>query len=271
MLAALLATTLSLATVSPAQQKAAEDTGVTLRRVDELRAQGEYDRAADELRGWIERWNRGVLDDPNFFRQVDRMRELMKKMLEMEELLASARDSPRAAREYLRHVVSPAEPSTRTAEQARALRLVARHDRDVQAMIDAAFPARLSIEVDADIIEDPNLLAFPLESALTEVSARDFPIVRPTQAGSAEIRVRIAMRVNDTSNSILFSNTAMKSYAIHMSAEIVAPDGESLLRAATTTAVLGINPGNGAKGGVQRCAQLLYQQLVDELAKRAAL
>lgn len=79
------------------------------------------------------------------------------------------------------------------------------------------------------------------------------------------------MRENDTSKSYLFSGTSMKSYAMHMTAEVVAPDGEALLRAATTTAVLGINPGNGVKGGVQRCAQLLYQQLVDELAKRAAL
>jgi hypothetical protein len=248
---------------------AAVDAGTTLNTVDALRARGEYDKAAAELRGWIERWNHGSIHDPSFLAQAEHMQALMKKMVEMEALLARARDDEGAARSYLRHVVNPAEPSTRTAEQARALLLMARHDKEVMAMVNAAFPARLSIEVDAGLMEDPNLLAFPLESALVEVSRDHFPIVRG--AGSSEMRVRIVMRENDTSKSGLFAGTSMKSYAMHMTAEIVAPDGEALLRAATTTAVLGINPGNGVKGGVQRCAQLLYQQLVDELAKRAAL
>lgn len=261
----------SLLLVAPASTSsdAAADAGRTLNVVDALRARGEYEAAAEELRGWSGRWNSGSIADPSFLVQAERMQELMKKMVEMEALLARARDDPGAARAYLRHVVNPTEPSTRTAEQARALLLVARHDKEVMALVNAAFPARLVIDVDAGIMEDPNLLAFPLESALLEVSRDHFPIVRG--GGASELRVRVVMRENDTSKSFLFSGTSMKSYAMHMTAEIVAPDGEPLLRAATTTAVLGINPGNGVKGGVPRCAQLLYQQLVDELAKRASL
>lgn len=267
----LTAALVALVVFAPAStaSDAAIDAGRTLNTVDAMRARGEYEKAATELRGWVERWNSGSIYDPSFLAQAARMQELMKKMVEMEALLARARDDAGAARAYLRHVVNLAEPSTRTAEQARGLMLVARHDKDIMAMVNAAFPARLSIEVNAGLMEDPNVLAFPLESALVEVSRDQFPIVRG--AGASEMRVRVSVRENDTSKSYLFAGTSMKSYAITMSAEIVAPDGEALLRAATTTAVLGINPGNGVKGGVQRCAQLLYQQLVDELAKRAAL
>lgn len=265
----MLALTLALAfaaTTAQAQERAT-DTGRTLQMVDALRARGDYDAAAIELRGWLERWLTVNWDSPTFLDELERMQDLMQKMVEMEALVQAADDDAGAARKLLSLIIDPAQPTPRTREQAMALRLLARHDPDVKELLNAAFPAHLGrIEVDSPLL-DENVLSFPLENALAEVSSHALPILRG--AGASELRVHLTMLENDKHNSLL-EGTAMRSYAMHMSAEIVGADGESIVRAATTTAVLGINPGNGAKYGMTKCAQLIYQQLVDELAKRAA-
>lgn len=260
----MLTLVLALSASTAQDQERANDTGRTLNRVDALRAQGAYDDAANELRGWMERWS--AFDSPTFFGDVERMRALMKKMVEMQELLQEAPDDGRAARRLLAHLVEGVTPTARTAEQVRALQLLARHDPEVQELLDAAFPARLVVEIDG-LLTDERLLSFPLENALADLSRDALPIGRGP--GASELRVRLMMRENDTSNSVLFSGTSMRSYAVHLSAELVGADGESIARAATTTAVLGINPGNGAKSGMPKCARLIYQELVDEIAKRA--
>ena len=258
MIAFALALSLSAATALDTER--ANDTGRTLQAVDALRARGEYDRAARELRGWQSRWDSGTaFGSPTFSAEAERMKALMLKMVEMQELMHEALDDEGAARRYLAHLVEPAKPTSRTAEQAMALKLLARHDADVMELLNSAFPAHLVVEVDSPLI-DENVIAFPLENALAEVSRHALPVGRGP--GASELRVRLTMFENDRTNSIL-SGTAMRSYAMHMSAEIVGADGESIVRAATTTAVLGINPGNGAKFGMPKCAQLIYQQLVD--------
>lgn len=262
-----LAVALALSASTATDQERASETGRTLGSVDALRAQGAYQEAAAELRGWLARWSGQGHDASSMVAEAARMRALMRQMVAMQALLQEASHDETAARGLLAALIDPARPTPRTAEQARALELLSRHDPFVRKLLDAAFPAQLVLEVDGPVT-DEHLLSFPLENALIEVSRDALPVGRGP--GASQLRVRLTMRENDTSRSALFAGTSMKSYAVFMSAEMVAADGASIARAATSTAVLGINAGYAARSGMSKCGQLIYQQLVDAIAARAA-
>ena len=67
------------------------------------------------------------------------------------------------------------------------------------------------MEIEADgVAADPDLIAFPFESALEELSADAFPVV--ATAGASTLKVKLHMALNDNHNSIL-EGTSMRSYA----------------------------------------------------------
>jgi hypothetical protein len=235
--------------------------------VDELKRAAQYRRAADELRGWFFRWSVDLSGDLDA--ESRRMNELMLQMVELEELVQRADEHPRAARAYLERVTTLASPTTKTVEQARGLLLVAKHDPEVRRLLDAAFPARVVVEARGETVDD-DLFAFPFESALVEMSRGGLVVVRGDHAGASTLRVRVIVKENNRDNSNL-AGTSMRSYGTFMTAVLEGADGQELSSVATTTSLLGINPGFAARHGADRAAALLYEALVDDIAKRALL
>src|SRR5687768_13327649 len=86
-----------------AASERAQDHGKTMHNVSIYAARGEYQNAALELKGFIHRWSAAGLDrDRNTIEaELDRMRDLLKKMIEMEELMELADTDENAARRYL--------------------------------------------------------------------------------------------------------------------------------------------------------------------------
>jgi hypothetical protein len=252
------------------------DYGQTMQRVDALRAAARYADAQSELRALDDRFkSEGINDDSDAL--FKRSKELLVELVELETLSQEAESDPRAARAYLAKLVSPAQPSSRTAEQAHALTLLTKHDAKVRALLDAAFPARAVVDARvagsgtrSDEAADPNIVATPFENALVEMSAGSLPVARAAAAGASELHVHLDVYENDPHNSIL-EGTRMRSYAIQMSAEVVGADGAVLSKVASTTSMLGINPGFAARHGTERAAALLYGALIDDIAKRCAL
>ena len=275
MLALLLAALTSAAPVPAAATPApvddrraqARDTGATLRRVDELRAAGEYQAAADELRGYCERWRAAGIGRPDLGAELARMEALLKQMLAIRELYQRAPDDPGAAGQYLRALVDPAKPSSITMERARGIRLLARHDERLRALLERSFPARLSVTVtnqeDADL---DDVLAIALQNALVDMS-RQTGLPLSLDDGTATLRVEVVLRENERSHTFL-AGTGMHSYAFHLSAHLVDSGGVRLLEAAQSANGLGINPGNAVHWNMDRVARQVFERIVDELAKR---
>ncbi|MCC7072872.1 MAG: hypothetical protein IT383_16210 [Deltaproteobacteria bacterium] len=275
MLALLLATVASAAPVSappevPAlddRRAQARDTGATLRRVDELRAVGEYQAAVDELRGYCERWRAAGIGRADIGAELARMEELLKRMLSIRDLYQRAPEDPGAAGQYLRALVDPAKPSSITMERARGIRLLARHDQRLRALLERAFPARLTVTVKS--IEDADLddvVAIALQNALVDMSLQaGLPI--SLDEGDATLRIEVVVRENERANTML-ANTGMHSYGFFLSAHVNDADGARLLEAAQSTSGLGINPGNAVHWNMERVARQVFERIVDELAKR---
>ncbi|MBI1946230.1 MAG: hypothetical protein HYS27_11065 [Deltaproteobacteria bacterium] len=253
--------------VDQARRPQARDTGATLRRVDALRDVGDYQAAADELHGYFERWRAAGLGRPEVMAELARMDELLRHMLELRDLYQRAPNDASAAGRYLRALVDPAKPSSITAERARGIRLLARHDERLRALLERSFPARLSVTVnnhaDAELTD---AVAIPLQNALVEMS-RETGLPVSLDEGPAALRLDVAVRENERANSLL-AGTAMRSYAFHLSARFVDRDGVRLLEAAHSTSGLGINPGNAVRWNMERVARQLFERIVDELAKR---
>lgn len=245
----------------------AHDTGATLRRVDELLDVGEYQAAADELRGWCERWRAAGLGRPDVLAEIGRMEQLQRRMLEIRKLYQRAPDDAAAAGRYLRALVDPAKPSSITMERARGIRLLARHDDRLRALLERSFPAQLIVTVEnfADR-QLGDVVAIPLRNALVEMS-RETGLPISLERGPAALRLDVVVRENDRANSIL-EGTAMRSYAFHIGARFDDATGARLLEAAHSTSGLGINPGNAVRWNMERVACQLFERIVDELAKR---
>lgn len=245
----------------------ARDTGATLRRVQELRDLGEYQAAVDELLGYCERWRAAGLGRADVGLELQRMEVLLRRLVELRDLYQRAPHDTAAAGAYLRALVDPARPSSITVERARGIRLLARHDERVRALLERSFPARLTVtthnDADGALTE---VMGIPLQNALVDLSGQTGLTVTPG-AGPATLRVDLFVRENDRRNSIL-EGTAMRSYAFHMSARFVDAEGVRLVDAAQSTSGLGINPGNAARWNMERCAAQLFERIVDELAKR---
>ncbi len=152
-------------------------------------------------------------------------------------------------------------------ERARGIRLLARHDDRLRALLDRSFPAHLTVTVDNDA--DPALgdvAAIPLQNALVDMSRlAGLPI--SLEAGAAALHVGVIVRENERGNALL-AGTMMRSYAFHLSARFEDADGARLLEAAQSTSGLGINAGNAARWNMERVARQLFERIVDELAKR---
>ena len=250
-----------------ARREQASDTGATLRRVDALRDVGDYQAAADELRGYCERWRSAGVGRDDVTVEIRRMEALLVRMLEIRDLYQRAPADASAAGRYLRALVDPAKPSSITMERARGIRLLARHDDRLRALLERAFPARLVVTVrnQADS-ELGDVAAIPLQNALVDMSRQaGLPIL--LDDGAAALRVELNVRENDRANSLL-AGTAMRSYAFHMSVRFEDAAGVRLLEAAQSTSGLGINPGNAVRWNMERVAQQLFERIVDELAKR---
>lgn len=250
-----------------AGRERARDAGATLRRVQELRDAGEYQTAADELAGYCERWRATGLGRPEVAAELARMEALLRRMVELRDLYQRAPHDPSAAGEYLRALIDPARPSSITVERARGIRLLARHDERVRALLERTFPARLEVTVHNHADEElKDVVGIPLENALADMS-RQTGLALSADGGPTSLRVEVFVRENDRRHSIL-EGTAMRSWAFHMSARLLDADGERLLDAAQSTSGLGINPGNAARWNHERCAQLIFERIVEELAKR---
>ncbi len=128
--------------------------------------------------------------------------------------------------------------------------------------VDAACPARVTVEV-TGMAPSPGVLAFPVENALVEMSRDALPVVRGAGASTLDLSE------NDTRSSPVFAGTGMHSYAVTMTAILTGADGEALSKVATTTAIVGINPGDAARADALRAARLLYAAVVEDVAKRA--
>ena len=267
--AALVVIAATLVPSSPlgAKDARAADVGRTLRVVEELRAHAAYEDAVDEVNGLMKRWYDAGISGPDMVAEADRMRDLLRDLVGLDEASQAAESNPRAARRYLRMLIDPAQPTGRSIEQAHALTLLAKHDSRVQELLDNAFPARIVVEIAGDT-PDPALQSYPFENSIVELSHDAFPIVH--DAGASVLHVRITTEESTARNGLI-EGTRMKAYAMHMSAEIVGNDGVVVAKVATSLNVLGIDPGNAAHYGMVRCAQALYQQLVDEIAKKVAL
>lgn len=253
---------------TPAPLRQAQDTGATLRRVEEHRAAGNYQAAVDELRGHLERWDTSGRPAGGFGNdEFARMRELMNKLVSIRDLYQRAPQDRGAAAAYLKALVDPAVPSSTTTERARGIMLLARHDSRLREFIDAAFTAHLVMTVEsAPDAALAGVESVPFRNALVEMSRSvDLPI--SLDGGDATLQVEMIVRENDRTHSIL-QGTGMHSYAVHMTALLEDSAHNRILEAATTTSVLGINPGNAAQWGMQRCAQRMFERIVDELAKR---
>ncbi len=277
MLALLVAALASAAPASPVvpeepapaddRRAQARDTGATLRRVDELRAVGEYQAAADELRGYCERWRAAGIGRADIDAELTRMEALLKRMLTIRELYQRAADDPGAAGQYLRALVDPAKPSSITMERARGITLLARHDARLRALLDRAFPARLRVTVknlaDAEL---DDVVAIALQNALVDMS-RQAGMPVSLDEGGATLQVEVVVRENDRAQTLL-AHTGMRSYAFHVSAQLADAAGTRLVEAAQSTSGLGINPGNAVRWNMERVAQQVFERIVDELAKR---
>lgn len=271
LLLAVLASTAPVVQAAPveldARRQQARDTGATLRRVDELRDAGEYQAAADELQGYCERWSVAGMGRPEVMAELARMDELLRHMLELRDLYQRAPNDASAAGQFLRALVDPAKPSSITSERARGIRLLARHDARLRALLERSFPARLVVTVknEADQQLD-DVVAIPLRNALVDMSHQtDLPV--SLDQGTATLLLDVVVRENDRANSLL-AGTAMRSYAFHIAARFDDADGDRLLDAANSTSGLGINPGNAVRWNMERVARQLFERIVDELAKR---
>lgn len=255
-----------LQALDPARERA-RDAGATLRRVQELRDVGEYQGAVDELAGYCERWRAAGLGRPELAAELVRMEALLRRMVELRDLYQRAPYDASAAGDYLRALVDPAQPSSITVERARGIRLLARHDERVRALLQRTFPAHLEVVVHNLADEDlRDVVGIPLQNALVDMS-RQTGLALSADGGPTTLSVEVFVRENDRRNSIL-EGTAMRSWAFHMSARLVDGVGERLVDAAQSTSGLGINPGNAARWNHERCAQLIFERIVEELAKR---
>lgn len=265
--AALAPVPLAPAPAPDSRREQARDTGATLRRVEQLRDVGEYQAAADELTGYCERWRAAGVGRPEVLAEIGRMEVLLRRLLDIRDLYQRAPADATAAGQYLRALVDPAKPSSITTERARGIRLLARHDERLRALLERSFPARLIItvhnQVDAAL---GDVVGIPLQNALVDMSQlAGLPIT--LDDGPATLRVELEVRENDRANSLL-AGTAMRSYAFHISAHFADADGERLVEAAHSSSGLGINAGNAARWNMERVARQLFERVVDELAKR---
>jgi hypothetical protein len=264
---------LSVANPTTSDAARAADLGKTMSNVDVYRARGEYKNAELELKGYLERWRSSGISRPDIEAEFVRMEQLMRTMVEMETLIQQADINADAAREYLQRVTTTAEPTKRAAEQARALVLLSKHDKRVHELLRRSFPARLIVEVNGEVPMD-ELVEIPLTNAAIEMSQKTglqiWGAPRRDGGDMAIIKVEIMVEQYRGSNAI-FDGTSMKSYSFMMNAKLIDDEQHQVAQMATTRQALGITPQHAAKHGIERVAQTLYEEIINGVAKRAAL
>jgi hypothetical protein len=238
------------------------DYGQTLSRADAARLAGDYQQAAEELAGYLRRWqDHGLLN-------VDESEQLqgqMRRYVELRETLERSATDDRAAAAFLRLVVTHTDPSARTVEQVRALAILAQHHPRLHELFGRVFPARLVVSVQTPAGFPPDHNEILLQNALVDLT-RDQPLRLFADDGRETMSVVVTVIENDRKNSLL-EGTSMKSWAVHVVAELNDENGERVLRSATTTAILGINPGNAGTYGMARVADRTCAAVIDELAR----
>jgi hypothetical protein len=265
---------LAFCTLAGLDTDRAADTGRVLEVVAAHRARTNYDAAAAELRGYLERWRAAGLDRPDIEAELARMHDLLRQMVEMQELVQRADSDAGAAHEYLQRVTRTAQPSMRAAEQARALRALAKHDPRVRELLRRAFPARLIVSINGEVPMD-DLVVIPLTNAAVEMSQvtglQIWGAPRRDGGEMAVIKVQILVEQNDVSRNGILAGTGMRSYAFMVSARWVDDEKRNVAAVATTQNVLGISAANAARFGTEKLAMRLYEELIDSVAKRVAL